>query len=201
MKSSRSVWHKVIDTLPKNIYSFPIRYLSNTLANDTNQCKWGKNVSSLRHACNNPQTLEHVIGGCIKHLNEGRFNYRHDSILKNLIKAIMPRDCRVIYADIEGYLDPSAVTGEEYRPDILVTDEKEISMIELTVGFETYIENNTKNKADRYEPLINQLKSSGYKVEYVNLSMGAIGTYEHSCSNLKKSLLNLTLVASKLTTS
>ena len=149
------------------------------------------NVSSLCPACNNPQTLGYVIGGCTKHLTEGRFNYRHDSILTNLTKTIKPAEGRVIYADIEGYANPSTITGEEYRPDIVVTDQKKISMIELTVGFETNIENNTKKKADRYEPLIHQLKSTGYDVEYVNLSMGAIGTYGHSCSNLKKTLLNL----------
>ena len=191
MTSSRSIWQKVVDKLPRNIYSFAIRYLSNTLANGTNQRKWGKNVNSLCLACNNPQTLGHVIGGCANHLNEGRYNYRHDSIVTNLVKTIKPADGRVIYADIEGYANPSTFTGEEYRPDILVTDQNNIRIIELTVGFETNIEVNTKNKSDRYEPLIQQLKTTGYKVEYVNLVMGAIGTYGHSCSNLKKTLLDL----------
>ena len=191
MKPSRAIWQKVVEKLPKNIYSFAIRYLSNTLANGTNQCKWGKNVSSLCPACNNPQTLGHVIGGCIKHLYEGRYNYRHDSIVTNLVKTIKPADGRIVYADIENYANPSTVTGEEYRPDILVTDKNKITMIELTVGFETNIETNTKKKADKYEPLIQQLKATGNTIEYVNLSMGAIGTYGHSCSNLKKTLLNL----------
>ena len=36
-----TTWHKALSTLPKNIYSFVIRYLNNTLANNTNLSQWG----------------------------------------------------------------------------------------------------------------------------------------------------------------
>ena len=34
-------WSNVISDLPRNIFSFTIRYLNNTLANGTNAIKWG----------------------------------------------------------------------------------------------------------------------------------------------------------------
>ena len=64
-------------------------------------------------------------------------------------------------------------------------------MFELSVGFETNIEKNSINKANRYENLLETLKLSFEKVTYVNLSMGALGTYGKSCHNLKKILQNL----------
>ena len=60
-KASSVLWSKVIAQLPKNIYNFCIRYVNNTLANNTNLHKWGKAPSPLCSACNKPQTLGHVV--------------------------------------------------------------------------------------------------------------------------------------------
>ena len=35
-----------------------------------------------------PQMLGHVVAGCSVHLNEKRYNYRHDSVLLNIVKPI-----------------------------------------------------------------------------------------------------------------
>ena len=78
------------------------------------KCKWGKNTRSLCPACNNPLTLGH--------LEEGRFNYRHGSAVMYLTKITKPAEGRIIYADIKGYANLSTITGEVYRPDILVTE-------------------------------------------------------------------------------
>ena len=40
-KKNTTTWHKALSTLPTSIYSFVIRYLNNTLANNTNLSKWG----------------------------------------------------------------------------------------------------------------------------------------------------------------
>ena len=47
-------------------------------------------------------------------------------------------------------------------------------LLELTVGFETNIKKNFDRKAKRYQQLLAEL-SNKYKVNYVNLSLGAIG--------------------------
>ena len=161
--------------------------------------KWGRVASPRCQSSNNPQTLGHVMGSCNVHLNEGRYNYRHNSVLLNLVKSITETEGIVIYADLEGYKNPGIVTGDEYRPDLVVIkDTKEVFLVELTVGFETNIEKNSENKANRYENLLETLKLSFEKVAYVNLSMGALGIYGKSCHNFKKNLVNLGQNASEI---
>ena len=50
-----------------------------------------------------------------------------------------------------------------------------IYVIELTVGFETNITKNCIRKTTRYRELCNALKKRYNTIEYLNLSMGAIG--------------------------
>ena len=49
-------------------------------------------------------------------------------------------------------MNPSVITEEENRPDVTVTqNESTIFVLELTVGFETNIDPNTKRKANKYK--------------------------------------------------
>ena len=81
-------WSNVISHLPRNIFSFPICYLNNTLANGTNSIKWGITNSSTCTFCDQQQTLGPVIGGCKTALLESKYHWRHDSILLNIYKTI-----------------------------------------------------------------------------------------------------------------
>ena len=177
-----------MDKLPQNIYNFSIRYLNNTLANGSNMFKWGRIASPLCPSCHHQQTLGHVIGGCFVHLKEGRYTYRHDSVLSNLAKSIPVNEHQTVYADIPGYSSPSTICGDDKRPDIVIVKDDKIVLIELSVGFETNISKNTDEKQKRYKLLLEKLKSSYSDIDYVNLSMGAIGTFGKSCGNLKKVL-------------
>ena len=60
-KKHTTAWHKALSTLPKNTYSFAIRYLNNTLANNTNLRL--KNLAKC-DICDGNETLRHVVGGC-----------------------------------------------------------------------------------------------------------------------------------------
>ena len=79
-----------------------------------------------------------------------------------------------MYADIPGFLSPSVITGEDHRPDVVIKHENDLWILELTVGFETNIKKNFDRKK-RYSNLIIELAHSYRKVNYVNLSMGAVG--------------------------
>ena len=95
-----------------------------------------------------------------------------------------------VYADLPSFLSPCFITGESYRPDLLLlTDKNILYILELTVGFETNIQNNSDRKATKYSSLINDLSFSYSKVQFVNLSMSAIGAMGSSCISLL-SLLN-----------
>ena len=77
------------------------------------------------------------------------------------------------------------ITGDSFRPDILfLIEETILYILELTLGFETNIQNNSYRKAAKYSSLINDLSLSYSKVVFVNLSMGAIGDMGSSCNSL-----------------
>ena len=169
-------WCKVLDSLPRNIYSFVTRYLSNSLANGTNAVKWGIAQSSKCLFCNENQTLQHVVSACRISLAEKRWNWRHDSVLINIARFLAKIPTAKVYCDIENseFLTPSVITGDMERPDIVVIKDRKCMLLELTVGFETNLEKNSKRKIERYRNLINRLKAT-YQVQYIDLSMGAIG--------------------------
>ena len=166
-------WSNVISHLPRNIFNFTIRYLSNTLANGTNAIKWGITNSYTCIFCDQQQTLGHVIGGCETELLESRCNWHHDWILLNIYKTVKSQGLQA-FVNIEGYPNPSIITGDEQRPDFAFVEDDNLLLLELTVGFETNIKKNFNRKAKRYQQLLAKL-SNKYKVYYVNLSLGAIG--------------------------
>ena len=102
------------------------------------------------------------MSGCKIELNQGRYTWRHDNIVKNIADSIDTTKYSVS-ADIEGYrnatggtLDPAlAVTLE--KPDLFITDTKKntIDICELTAGHESNIDKNHKIKDDRYAWMLN----------------------------------------------
>ena len=81
---------------------------------------------------------------------------------------------RRVYCDVDGFLSPTIITTEDFRPDLVITTNTNIYIMELTVGFETNIRKNEERKQSKYTDSINNL-SKEKKVLFVNLSMGACG--------------------------
>ena len=62
-------------------------------------------------------------------------------------------------------MNPS--TGTENRPDaIAVQNESTIFVLELSVGFETNSDINTKRKANKYKEMLKSLKNKFEKVNF-----------------------------------
>ena len=97
-------WHATLDKLPKNIYNFVTRYLNNTPPTLKNMLLWNKATSNLCHSCSNVQTLQHVVSSCKIHLEQGRYTWRHNSVLKHLAEYLssVKKDLSV-YADVDGF--------------------------------------------------------------------------------------------------
>ena len=100
---------------------------------------------------------------------------------------------RRIYADLEGYISPSIISGEDKRPDIIIVERDTVYIFELTIGFETNISTNSERKKNNYSQMLEDLKSGYKEVKFVNLSIGAIGIYGDTCFNLKSVLKHLGL--------
>ncbi|CAB3997596.1 reverse transcriptase [Paramuricea clavata] len=189
--SFNSIWSSVQSKLPKNIFNFTIRYINNTLPTRKNLLKWGISPTSECSFCLNPESLLHVVAGCKTYLNEGRFMWRHDSVL-NFIASILKsvNHCN-LYADLPGYISPSVITGDELRPDLLITlENKCIYILELTVGFESNLTNATR-KRQKYQDLINEQLKNYEKVKFVNLSISSLGVFSHPSLDFTEMLKDL----------
>ena len=96
--------------------------------------------------CDQQQTLGHVIqrfyscviGGCETALLESRYNWHDDSVLLNICKTIKSQGLEA-FVDIDGYPDPSVITGDKQWPDFALVKNDNLLLLELTVGFEANI--------------------------------------------------------------
>ena len=159
---------------------------------------WKKVASAQCSVCSAPQTLGHVICGCIAHWNEGRYTWIHASILKYLANYLAMKEHIGVHAELEGYSSPSVITGDDLRPDIVVIKGNLLYIVELTVGSETNISRNAERKEQKYTDRIENLQGCREQNKYekflfVNSSMGALGIIGKERHNLKKMLQELGL--------
>ena len=175
LSSVNSIWSEAQSHLPKNIYNFTIRYINNSLPTRKNMARWGLSQSPACSFCLNPESLLHVVAACQQYLD--RFTWRHDSILNFIAKSLQPviNVHSSLYADVNGFLNPSIITGENYRPDILfLIQSKCLYVPELTVAFESNLNNNAVRKKEKYR---------NYRcVRFVNLSMSSLGVFSDEYS-------------------
>ena len=85
--------------------------------------------------------------------------------------------------DLPDFNSPSIITGDDYRPDLLLaTSSGCLYVIELTVGFESNLCNNTIRRRSKYQELIRELQQRFNSVKFVNLSMSSLGVFAKECS-------------------
>jgi hypothetical protein len=188
-----TLWSVAQSKLPKNIFNFTIRYINNTLPTRKNLAKWSLASSPECSFCLCPETLLHVVAGCQSYLE--RFTWRHNSILNFIAKTFQTIKCE-LYADLPGFKCPSIITGDAYRPDLLlITPDRCLYVVELTVGFETNLHNNVERKKNKYKHLIKDLEQNEdfVSVKFVNLSISSLGAFEKECSTFLKMLESIGL--------
>ena len=129
-----------------------------------------------------PETLLHVVAGCQSYLQ--RFTWRHDSIISNFLASYLQNvNGSCLYVDIPGYKSPSTITGDCFRPDLLLSfSNKCLYIVKLTVGYETNLEKNAKRKKAQYSELVIDQSDHFEKVNFVNISMSSLGVYGKECS-------------------
>ena len=89
-----------------------------------------------------------------------------------------------LYADVNGFLNPSIIAGENCRPDLLFQIQPKClyTVLELTVGFECNLNNNAVCKKEKYLNLIKEMSRNYRCVKFVNLSMSSLGVFSDECS-------------------
>ena len=117
----------------------------------------GESPTSDCSFCIQPESLLHIVAGCKKNLEESRYTWRHDSILYFLANSLQSVKNSYLYVDIPGFISPCALTGDSLRPYLLlVIPDKSLYILELTVGFETNLRNNSQRKQLKYRTLIRE---------------------------------------------
>ena len=170
--------------MPKNTFNFKIKYLNNSLPTRKNLHKLSLFNSPFCSFCLQQETLQDIVSSCKSYLDNGRYTWLHNSVLLAIAKSLSSLQHCTLFADPPSFASPSLITGESLRPDlVLISQDKTLYLLELTVGFEKNILINSKRKSTKYNALIIDLNSQFSTVHFVNLSMGALGIIGSSSLN------------------
>ena len=190
-------WKSIIYDMPTNVLRFAVNASINCLPTNDNLSRWGKKTSNKCKLCNNVGTLHHILNNCDKMLE--RYGWRHNSILHCLIKTILQGDqkeCIKTYSDLENFTIaggtiPPNILPTELKPDIVIVwkNSPRVSIIELTVPFETNIEKAHTRKTNKYAPLCQDIKNQGYTVDYWALEIGSHGYVNKNNAASLKSII------------
>ena len=154
-----SIWSTVQSKMPRNIFNFTIRYINNSLPTRSNLSKWGITSTSECSFCLNTESLLHIVAGCKTYLDQGRFTWRHDSVLHFIAQSFKAVQGVKLFSDLPGYLSPSILTGDTFRPDLLLLLPLNcLYVLKLTVGYESNLYSNAIKKEKKYQQLMLELR-------------------------------------------
>ena len=152
----------------------------NTLPTQDNLYLWNKSTTDKCFLCKNRDSTCHTLSNCSIQLNQGRYTWRHDNIVKYIYDSV-DKEKYSVFADLEGCKTENGKTipvdihptGD--RPDIVVIDRKRkvLHTLELTVPFERNIDLRHTEKTNRYAYLITDVKT--HKTNILAFEIGARG--------------------------
>ena len=162
LSSNTSIWSKVQESLPKNIFNYTVKYLNNTLTTRKNLHKCSLSESPSCSFCLQSETLQHIVSSCKHYLDHRRYNWRHNSVLLCLSKSLSHLTDWSIYADLPSFPSPCLIAGDSFRPDLILYNKhnNKIHILELTVGFESNLTVASDRKLSKYRPLLTSLSAS-----------------------------------------
>ena len=101
--------------------------------------------------CSDSETLLHVLVGCKAYFDVAQFTWRYDSVLNILASTLTAVQNSTLYVDLPGFMNPSTVTGDSFRPDILLSIGKKcLYILELTVRFESNLQVNANLHGQKF---------------------------------------------------
>ena len=153
--------------IPQGVLRFAINAGINTLPTFDNLKRWGKRANDRCPFCGNIQTLLHVLSNCNTALDQGRYTWRHNSVLSSLINVIRPQliDGMVLHSDMEGFQAPHGGTipprilVTSLKPDLFIfNEETRVAVVfELTCPWDNNIERSHNFKEEKYSSLVSDL--------------------------------------------
>ena len=116
---------------------------------------------------------------------EGRYTWRHDSILYTLLQYL----CQLknygfnIYGDLEGYCKTSELF-HSFRPDIVLVKDDTIYILELTCCFETNTEKSRNFKMNKYIDIKNDCTRRFRHCKKIFIEITSLGLVTTHIENL-----------------
>ena len=118
-------------------------------------------MCNLCSFCGNVQTLAHILAGCSTALEQGRYTWRHDSILMTIITFVKMglRPGWALFSDLHDYqasqggVIPPHILVTPLKPNLFLIDEEKRTIIvfQLTCLFERNIDHEHLYKAEKSE--------------------------------------------------
>ena len=182
LENENLTWKSTMYNLPRRVLSFVVNACIDSLPSYTNLHTWGKRLTDKCLFCpNTTGTLHHILSNCPTFLN--RYEWRHNNILRYMFKTFKENLTNgQIYTDLEGYsiaggtIPPHILTTSQ-RPDLVIINEesKELTMVELTIPFETNLEAAHSRKVEKYNCLVHDIQEKGYTVSFYAVEVGVRG--------------------------
>ncbi len=170
--------------LPKGLLSFATRAAIDVLPTGDNLKTWGKTDAANCELCGNRSTLLHILNGCKTALNQGRYTFRHNAIISHLVKYLRDNVCQEIkvYADIQGCSTtggtiPASIVTTAEKPDIVCVNgsTKSVTILELSVPFESNINKANEFKTNKYASLVLDIENAGFMCNLICFEVGSRG--------------------------
>ena len=128
--------------------------------------------------------LAHILSNCTVALEQGRFTWRHNSVLTSMIELFRPKliDGFVLFSDLPGMQAahggtiPPHVLVTTFKPDIFLLNESMSSVIifELTCPWDRNIDRSHEFKEEKYATLVTDL-SRNYSVSLFSVEISSRG--------------------------
>ena len=137
--SSINQWQKVDEGFPQNIFIFVHKEVILQLANNTNLFKWKKVFSSDCDLCNTTKQAQlYMLNNCFVVVRNDRYTWRYGAILFTICHYLTALENTgfKLFADLAGFKNLEVLFNAP-RPDIVVKNGNNITVIELSCCYET----------------------------------------------------------------
>ena len=149
--SEDQLWNRLLTGMPAGQLSFVLRASTECLPSPSTLVRWGYSspLNSLSRKCPlcsyNTCTAHHVLSSCPSALSDGQYTWRHDRVLAKLFQFVRDHNpAATVFADIPSLRAcesppatvPTQVATTTARPDIVLYQDKSVTLLELTVPLE-----------------------------------------------------------------
>ena len=175
------IWPKVVQALPPDEQRFSLNATVDILPHNYNLCVWKRKTSPYCPLCGEQQTLIHVLNCCCVARDLRRYNQRHDAVLKVIADTVqlhLPSPGTTLTVDIgEKYSFPTHIVPTDLRPDIVWWNDiqRTIVLVELTIPFDTAMEDASERKEAKYDHLITAATRNGFHATLITVEIGSRG--------------------------